>query len=304
MREYGSVHTRFWANVAIQSLSDQAKLFALYLLTGPHTNMLGCFRLPIGYIAEDLNWRAEVAIKKLDEISQMGFAHYDAIQHWILLPQFLTWNPIENPNQGKSIRRLFEQVPTKVNFFIDLINTVLAHDKYLEESFKENLHHLLHVEKETTLHVKQDHSNDPKNSRDPLPETLDVSIACISTETVVPIITIPLNDRSEFPIFKPQIDEWQSLYPSVDVLQTLRNIRAWNQANPSRCKTKNGILRHIVSWLSKEQNQSKSNHSNVLIREPLNSAHARNLATASHWLNESHYRNVSEINVNPSEGNA
>jgi hypothetical protein len=54
MRSYGSVHTKFWINSDVQLLSPNAKLLALYLLTSPHTNMLGCFRLPIGYVVEDL----------------------------------------------------------------------------------------------------------------------------------------------------------------------------------------------------------------------------------------------------------
>lgn len=48
MREYGSVQTQFWPDLALQNLSTHAKLLAVYLLTGPHTNMLGCFRLPTG----------------------------------------------------------------------------------------------------------------------------------------------------------------------------------------------------------------------------------------------------------------
>ena len=56
MRIYGAVQVCFWANAETQYLSDQGKLLAIYLLTGPHSNMIGCFRLPDGYITEDLRW--------------------------------------------------------------------------------------------------------------------------------------------------------------------------------------------------------------------------------------------------------
>lgn len=68
------------------------------------------------------------------------------------------------------------------------------------------------------------------------------------------VISITLNNKSEFAITQSQIDEWDKLFPGVDVLQTLKEIRAWNLANPARRKTKTGVLRHVVAWLSKEQN--------------------------------------------------
>jgi hypothetical protein len=79
------------------------------------------------------------------------------------------------------------------------------------------------------------------------------------------IIAIPIlptgknGDRSsEFWVTSAMVEEFQALYPGVDVLQELREIRAWNIANPRRRKTKNGILRHINAWLAREQNKMRS----------------------------------------------
>lgn len=74
-----------------------------------------------------------------------------------------------------------------------------------------------------------------------------------------PMITLPLNDKSEYPIFENQLHEWADLYPAVDVLQQLRNMRGWLDANPTRRKTRNGIKRFITGWLSKEQNRAGPN---------------------------------------------
>ena len=49
MRDFGRLQCEFWVHAAIQPLSDQAKLLAAYLITGPHSNALGCYRLPTGY---------------------------------------------------------------------------------------------------------------------------------------------------------------------------------------------------------------------------------------------------------------
>ncbi len=72
------------------------------------------------------------------------------------------------------------------------------------------------------------------------------------------IIKLPLNDKTEYPIFEKQAIEWAGLYPAVDVIQQLRAMKGWLDANPKRRKTKSGILRFINSWLSKEQNRGGS----------------------------------------------
>jgi hypothetical protein len=76
------------------------------------------------------------------------------------------------------------------------------------------------------------------------------------------VIGIPLRDDSEFFITQVMFDEWQQLYPSVDVLQLLKNIRGWNLANPNKRKTRKGILQHINQWLAKEN--SKPDGSSIL----------------------------------------
>ena len=66
-------------------------------------------------------------------------------------------------------------------------------------------------------------------------------------------ITITLNDLSEYPIFEADVRSWSELYPAVNIMQELRKMKGWCDANPTRRKTKNGIKRFINSWLSKEQ---------------------------------------------------
>lgn len=68
-------------------------------------------------------------------------------------------------------------------------------------------------------------------------------------------ISLSLNTNEEFPIFENQIKEWQELYPAVDVMQELREMKAWCNANKNKRKTKNGIMRFINNWLSKEQDK-------------------------------------------------
>lgn len=74
------------------------------------------------------------------------------------------------------------------------------------------------------------------------------------------VITLALNDKSEFWIYGDQVEQWSQLFPAVDVLQELRKMKSWLDSNPSRRKTKRGILRFVNSWLSREQDKGKLNY--------------------------------------------
>ena len=67
------------------------------------------------------------------------------------------------------------------------------------------------------------------------------------------VISIILNDKTEHPITEADVASWKALYPAVDVMQELRKMKGWADANPTRRKTKAGIKRFINSWLAKEQ---------------------------------------------------
>lgn len=60
-----------------------------------------------------------------------------------------------------------------------------------------------------------------------------------------------------FSVTEGRIEAWSKDFPGVDILQALRNMRAWLEANPSKAKTASGIPRFIVNWLSKEQNNQR-----------------------------------------------
>lgn len=107
MRDYGKVYTRFWLKQSVLSWSDSAKLLGLYLLTCPHCNLLGCFRLPIGYVASDLNWDEQ----HLSELEQDQLLIRCEGSGWTLIRSFLKHNPIESSNQGKAAFRLLKDVP-------------------------------------------------------------------------------------------------------------------------------------------------------------------------------------------------
>lgn len=71
------------------------------------------------------------------------------------------------------------------------------------------------------------------------------------------VIELVLNDKSLYPITEKQLNDWIELYPNIDVMQNLRNMRGWLDANPTKRKTKRGILRFVNSWLAREQDKPR-----------------------------------------------
>lgn len=73
-----------------------------------------------------------------------------------------------------------------------------------------------------------------------------------------PEIELLLNDKSFFPVMKGDVERWSRLYPAVDVLQELRKMAGWLDANPTRRKTRAGVARFITGWLAREQDKKRA----------------------------------------------
>lgn len=70
-----------------------------------------------------------------------------------------------------------------------------------------------------------------------------------------PVISLPLNDGTFFDVSENDRAKWSQIYPNVDVLQQLRNMVGWCDANPTKRKTRGGIRRFITAWLAREQDK-------------------------------------------------
>lgn len=122
MRDYGKIHTGFWASDTLSGLDDSSRLLAAYLLTSSHTTMLGAFRLPDAYACEDLGWDSERLQNGFVTLS--AFAKYDTKTKWVWVIKFLEWNRPENPNQWKAVAKLAAAIPASVPFKDEVMETV------------------------------------------------------------------------------------------------------------------------------------------------------------------------------------
>lgn len=112
------------------------------------------------------------------------------------------------------------------------------------------------------LESSLNHQLEPSTSLEPLaPSDQDHS------EPVEVVASLTLNDKSLWQVPKTKAEEWQALFPAVDVPQALRSMQAWCMANPTKRKTKRGVERFVVSWLSKEQDKGGSRQPALSFKE-------------------------------------
>ncbi|TDS73419.1 hypothetical protein [Comamonas sp. JUb58] len=121
MRDYGKVHTSFWTSAGMRALSEDGRAMALYLLTCPHGTIAGVFRLPDGYICEDMQWTAERVTHVFAELFQNGFANRCATTKWVWINKHFEWNQPENPNQRKAALKIANQVPDECSWRLDFM---------------------------------------------------------------------------------------------------------------------------------------------------------------------------------------
>ena len=109
---YGTIDSRFWTSLAVRALSNQQKICFIYLLTSPHRNMLGLYRLPAAYAADDLCWKVDATLKVLRHLTNMmpeALAEYDEKTAVVLIPNYLAYNAIRGEKQeGGALSRLAE----------------------------------------------------------------------------------------------------------------------------------------------------------------------------------------------------
>ncbi len=96
--KYRKIDPRIWNDSKFMSMSDNAKLVFFFLLTHPHMTSLGAMRGSLAGLAEELGWSSEAFRKAFQEGLSKGMVKHDQKACLIALPNFIRYNPPENPN--------------------------------------------------------------------------------------------------------------------------------------------------------------------------------------------------------------
>lgn len=260
MRAYGIVHTTFWTSETTHGLTDDGKLLSLYLLTGPHTTALGCFRIPDGYVMGDLQWSIERVKKGFTELLVKGFSERCETTNWVLIRTYLKWNPPENPNQRKALRKLAEQIPDNAsikNAIEALINQHCGPSQQLE---------LISEPKANIRTVSEQFQNPIPNQEQEQKQNQNQNQNQIQNEScgerqapphVSPLVSrLPLIDGSIHHVRESDVEKWSGQYPAINVRTELGKMAGWLDGNPKNRKTTRGVMAFIHRWLARAQDDA------------------------------------------------
>lgn len=278
MAKYRKISPRIWNDAKVRDLSDKGKLAFLFLLTHPTMTPFGAIRANIPGLAFELGWTPRSFRAAMNQLCEKGMAVFDEAANLIWFPNFLKYNRPESPNVIKSWAGAFEDLPecslrdaignALVKLAASLGNAFLeAFREAFSEAFAESLGEDLLEDLPEPLREgfeQPSRNQEQEQEQEERKESSLRSDSCaelpdgISTPpaaTTDVVISLPLNTGPEHAVNSGDVETWQELYPAVDVMQQLRNMRGWLLANPKKRKTKSGINRFIQNWLAGEQNK-------------------------------------------------
>jgi hypothetical protein len=111
MARYYPVSPLYWSDGKVSDLADGPKLLALYLLTCPHRNLEGLYRLPLAYIEADLGWDEAVLFSRFEIVLGAGFAEYDYDASVVFLPKALKYHQPSTAPQIQGALNALQAVP-------------------------------------------------------------------------------------------------------------------------------------------------------------------------------------------------
>lgn len=156
---YGKVHQTFWTDPKSRAFSDDAKLLAVYLVSGPHRAAIGAMRLPIGYIVSDLRWKESRIEQGLLEMERAGFIVWDRQSEWLCIINQVKYDPPTNPNQVRSLAKAANEIGSE-SIRQACTRAVIGHLKALSNDFGSLFEGLAKPFETPGPVLEQDHDHD------------------------------------------------------------------------------------------------------------------------------------------------
>jgi hypothetical protein len=236
MRDYGRVYSSFWQSAETRTYTEDGRTLALYLLTSPHANLIGCFRLPDAYAADDLQWTSERVREGLTELTAKGFVSRDEGTKWVFIRKYLHWNGFENANVATAAQKAFDQVPA-IPLKALLAVALLEFGNHLKEVFGNHLRTLAEP------FVNPEPEPEPDPEPDPEPEPILNQNPALALFGAPPAEATP--DKVK-PAKTPKADKQAA--PTADTWASYSDAYAKRYAvDPVRNATVNGQLAQVVS---------------------------------------------------------
>ncbi|MDO9416205.1 hypothetical protein [Pararhizobium sp.] len=111
MRDFSKVSPLLWRDKRFRSLpTSDAQIAMLYFLTCEHQNSAGCYRLPDGYAASDLDWNTERYEKARAAIVAAGLILFDPDTSELFVAGWFEFNPAMNQKHSQGVERRISSI--------------------------------------------------------------------------------------------------------------------------------------------------------------------------------------------------
>jgi hypothetical protein len=103
MANYRKVHTKFWTDHKVESLSKEGKLLLLYLMTNPHRPSSGLYQITKERMARDCTMTVEEVEKALMELAARELVLYDNENSTVLIINAVKYLATKSKEMRKSV---------------------------------------------------------------------------------------------------------------------------------------------------------------------------------------------------------
>lgn len=101
----------FWTDARVRQWDDPTRMLALYLLTCPHRNLEGLFRLPLSYVTADLDWPMAKLREAMRQLEDDEFLLRDKETDVVLIRRALKYQAPRSAKQIKGALSALAEVP-------------------------------------------------------------------------------------------------------------------------------------------------------------------------------------------------
>lgn len=230
MAIYRTIHLSFWTDAKVdEDFTPEDKYFFLYLLTNPHTNLLGCYEIGRKQMSIETGYEIAVIDKLIARFENVHkIIKYSKATKELFVINWSKYNWTRSPRFAKALQKEIESVKTKafkriLEKKINGNDTVYSETDtvYENEQYPSDTSVTVTVTDAVNNKDKDKDINIIKNIIGYLNEVCGSSYR-VTTEKTKKLIRARLNEGFTFDNFKTVIDKKHGEWAGTDMEQYLR----------------------------------------------------------------------------------
>lgn len=250
----------FWKNQDLLSLPAQVFKVAVYLLAGPHTNVLGSFYVPVAYICDDLHLLRKSVVKAIAHLDRVSFLKYDVSTRYALILSLRASGALQNPNNLKCAIRELSQMPDSVPWKQEL-SLQLAEIRGQQDNADDTPLHMPNERQsnngngggEGDGNGNRDRDGNAQGAETPASPAKPFSVSDFSS--LPKSFRFPLKGGSTWTIDQVQVDNLQRQFPNIVVPVRLQKHLKWFHDNPRKRMSEEQTKIKIYDMLAEDNGE-------------------------------------------------